>query len=148
MFIVTANAWMNVPVGFDIVGGIPRNIRPWEAMWNPMAAPQTIHMVIAAFAAIGFIVSGIHAKALLSEPTSSFHRKGFAIALIVGGIGAFIQPFSGDFCAKSVAHFQPVKLAALGRPVEHGARRGTSHWRHSKPAVGNYSLCGGDSLHA
>ncbi len=113
VFIVTANAWMNVPVGFDIVGGAPRNIRPWEAMWNPMAAPQTIHMVIAGFAAVGFIVAGIHAKALLREPTSSFHRKGFAIALVVGGFGAFIQPFSGDYCAKSVAHFQPVKLAAL-----------------------------------
>ncbi len=113
VFIVTANAWMNVPVGFDIVAGTPRNIRPWEAMWNPMAAPQTIHMVIAAFAAVGFIVAGIHAKVLLGEPASSFHRKGFAIAIFVGGLGAFIQPFSGDYCAKSVARFQPVKLAAL-----------------------------------
>jgi cytochrome d ubiquinol oxidase subunit I len=113
VFIVTANAWMNVPVGFDVVAGVARNIHPWEAMWNPMAAPQTIHMVIAAFAAVGFIVSGIHANALLREPNSGFHRKGFAIALAVGGLGAFVQPISGDYCAKMVAHFQPVKLAAL-----------------------------------
>lgn len=113
VFIVTANAWMNMPVGFDLVAGTPVNIRPWDAMWNPMAAPQTTHMVIAAFAAVGFIVSGIHGKALLMDRRSSFHRKGLAIALIVGGLGAFVQPISGDYCAKAVAHFQPVKLAAL-----------------------------------
>jgi cytochrome d ubiquinol oxidase subunit I len=113
VFIVTANAWMNVPVGFDLVGGVAKNVRPWEAMWNPMAFPQTVHMVIAALAAIGFVVAGIHAKALIADGRNIFHRRGLAIALAVGSFGAFVQPFSGDFCAKMVAHYQPVKLAAM-----------------------------------
>ena len=113
VFIVTANAWMNVPTGFDLVAGQATNIRPWEAMWNPMAAPQAIHMVIAAFAAVGFVVAGIHANVLLKSPASGFHRRGFAIALAVGGLGAFLQPISGDYSAKAVAHNQPLKLAAM-----------------------------------
>jgi len=113
VFIVTANAWMNVPTGFDLVAGKATNIRPWDAMWNPMAAPQTIHMVIAALAAVGFVVAGIHAKVLLKSPASGFHRRGFAIALAVGGFGALLQPISGDYSAKKVALNQPLKLAAL-----------------------------------
>ena len=113
VFIVTANAWMNVPTGFDLHLGQAENIEPWKAMWNPMAAPETIHMVIGALAAVGFVVAGIHAKILLKNPRSGFHLRGFAIALVVGGFGAFVQPFSGDFSARAVAHNQPVKLAAM-----------------------------------
>jgi cytochrome d ubiquinol oxidase subunit I len=113
VFIVTANAWMNLPVGFDLVDGKATNIRPTEAMWNPMAAQQTIHMVIAAFASVGFVVAGIHARALLREPRNLFHRRAFAIAFAVGGVAACLQPISGDFSAKAVARYQPVKLAAM-----------------------------------
>lgn len=113
IFIVTANGWMNMPVGFDLVDGVATNIRPWEAMWNPMALPQTSHMVIAAFASVGFVVAGIHAKGLLRHPESRFHQRSFAIALLVGGVAAVIQPLSGDISAKAVAHYQPVKLAAM-----------------------------------
>jgi cytochrome d ubiquinol oxidase subunit I len=93
---------MNVPTGFDLHLGQAENILPWKAMWNPMAAPETIHMVIAALAAVGFVVAGIHAKVLLKSPRSGFHLRGFAIALVVGGFGA-----------RAVAHNQPVKLAAM-----------------------------------
>ena len=113
VFIVTANAWMNVPTGFDLVSGRAENIRPWIAMWNPMAAPETIHMVMAALASVGGVVAGIHGKVLLKKPPSGFHLRGFAIALVVGGFGAFLQPISGDYSARAVAHNQPVKLAAM-----------------------------------
>ena len=113
VFIVTANAWMNVPVGFDLVDGIATNIKPWQAMWNPMAFSQTLHMVLAAFSAIGFVVTGIHAKKLLRDPSNIFDRRAFAIAMLVGGIASLIQPLSGDLSAKAVAKYQPVKLAAI-----------------------------------
>lgn len=113
IFIVTANAWMNHPTGFDLVDGVATNIRPWEAMWNPMSFSQTLHMVLAAFAALGFVVAGIHARGLLKEPRSNFHSLAFGIALSVGGVAALIQPLSGDIAARAVAKHQPVKFAAL-----------------------------------
>jgi cytochrome d ubiquinol oxidase subunit I len=50
---------------------------------------------------------------LLRDPQNRFHKAALAIALIVGGITAILQPLSGDLLAKSVAKTQPVKLAAF-----------------------------------
>jgi cytochrome d ubiquinol oxidase subunit I len=67
VFVVLANAWMNAPAGFDIVEGHPVNIRPIAAMFNPAALHETIHMVLAAYAATAFLVAGIHAFFLLES---------------------------------------------------------------------------------
>ena len=34
VFVVTANAWMNTPTGFDLVNGVPVNVHPVAAMLN------------------------------------------------------------------------------------------------------------------
>ncbi|MBP2685053.1 MAG: cytochrome bd ubiquinol oxidase subunit [Deltaproteobacteria bacterium] len=70
-------------------------------------------MTLAAFAASGFAVAGIHAYRLLREPRNGFHRVALGIALSVGGVAAVLQPVSGDMSARFVARNQPVKLAAL-----------------------------------
>jgi cytochrome bd ubiquinol oxidase subunit I len=112
MFVVFANAWMNTPVGFILQNGQPADVRPMAAMFNPSAWPQSIHMLLAAYAATGFVVAGIHAYALLQDQHNLFHRRALQLALLVGGIGALLQPLSGDFLGKSVALHQPVKFAA------------------------------------
>src|SRR6185295_5748949 len=113
IFVVIANSWMNSPGGFELVEGKPINIDPIAAMLNPMALSETIHMTIAAYAATGFAVAGIHAYLLLRDRTNLFHRRAVAIALAVGGAAALLQPISGDLSARYVARYQPVKLAAL-----------------------------------
>jgi cytochrome d ubiquinol oxidase subunit I len=113
VFVVIANAWMNSPTGFEMMNGKPVNINPVAAMLNPMALSQTLHMTIAAYAATGFAVAGIHAYLLRRDRTNLFHRRALAIALVVGGAAALLQPLSGDLSARAVAEFQPVKLAAL-----------------------------------
>jgi cytochrome d ubiquinol oxidase subunit I len=113
IFVVIANSWMNSPTGFDLLDGKPININPIAAMLNPMALSESIHMTIAAYAATGFVVAGIHAFLLLREPTNRFHRRALAIALLVGGAAAIVQPLSGDLSARYVARYQPAKLAAL-----------------------------------
>jgi cytochrome d ubiquinol oxidase subunit I len=113
IFVVIANSWMNSPRGFQLVDGTPVNIDPIAAMLNPMALSQTIHMTIAAYAATGFVVAGIHAYLLLHDRTNLFHRRALAIALTVGGVAAILQPVSGDLSARYVARYQPAKLAAL-----------------------------------
>src|SRR6266508_6690288 len=67
IFVVIANAWMNAPRGFDLVHGRLTNVDPIAGMLNPMAFPQALHMTLAAYAATGFAVAGIHAFLLLFD---------------------------------------------------------------------------------
>lgn len=113
VFVVTANAWMNSPAGFAVSNGMPVDISPFAAMFNPAWKTQVVHMTIAAFAASGFAVAGIHAWMLLRDRENLFHRRALAIALAVGGTAAVLQPVSGDFLARFVARSQPAKLAAM-----------------------------------
>ena len=113
IFVVTANAWMNSPAGFELIGGRVTNVDPIAAMLNPAAFQQTLHMTLAAFAATGFAVAGIHAFLLLSDPLNGFHRRALSVALLLGAPAAVLQPISGDISARQVAAQQPVKLAAM-----------------------------------
>jgi len=113
VFVVIANAWMNSPTGFDMVGGQIVNVDPIAAMMNPMAFQQTLHMTLASYTATGFAVGGIHAFLLLIDPGNAFHRRALSIALLLGVPAALLQPISGDLSARVVARHQPAKLAAM-----------------------------------
>ena len=113
VFVVIVNAWMNAPAGFRLVGGRITEVDPLAAMANPAAFSQCLHMTLAAYAATGFGVAGVHAWMLLKDPASTFHRRALRIALLVGVPAALLQPVSGDLSARFVARFQPIKLAAM-----------------------------------
>jgi len=48
IFVVTVNAWMNAPTGFEVVDGRVTKIDPMAAMLNPASLQQVIHMTLAA----------------------------------------------------------------------------------------------------
>jgi len=113
ILVVSANAWMNSPSGFDYINGSYQNIDPIKAMFNDAWLSQSLHMTLAAFAATGFAVAGVHALMILRKKNVIFHQKAFRIAAIFAAIAAILQPLSGDFSAKDVAKRQPAKLAAM-----------------------------------
>ncbi|WP_207436251.1 cytochrome ubiquinol oxidase subunit I [Sabulibacter ruber] len=113
ILVVSANAWMNSPAGFDYVNGQYLNIDPIKAMFNDAWFSQALHMTLAAFAATGFAVAGLHALMILRKKNVVFHAKAFKIAAIFGAVAAILQPISGDISAKDVAQRQPAKLAAM-----------------------------------
>lgn len=113
IFVVIANAWMNTPRGFRMEGGVAVDVNPLAAMATPAAFPQVLHMILAAYAATGFVVAGIHALLILRGRTHPFHRHAMRIALVVGIPAALLQPVSGDISARYVARWQPAKLAAM-----------------------------------
>jgi cytochrome d ubiquinol oxidase subunit I len=113
VFVVTVNAWMNTPAGFEIVNGEVVNVQPLAAMLNPAAGAQVVHMLIAAYMAVGFGVAGIHARWLLVDSKHPFHRAALSVALIVAIVPALLQPLSGDWAGKVVARSQKAKLAAM-----------------------------------
>lgn len=111
-FVVAANAWMNSPAGFDWVDGRAINVDPVEAMFNDAWVSQAIHMSIAAFVSTGFAVAGCHAYLLKKSPNDRLHRRALVIAMWFAAVASLLQPVSGDFSAKDIAHRQPIKLAA------------------------------------
>jgi len=113
ILVVSANAWMNSPTGFDYVDGQYLNIDPIKAMFNDAWFTQALHMTLAAIAATGFAVAGVHALMILRQRNIAFHLHAFKIAATFGGIAALLQPLSGDLSAKDVATRQPAKLAAM-----------------------------------
>lgn len=122
IFVVTANAWMNTPAGFRVVDDQVLDVEPVAAMLNPAAGAQVLHMMLAAYMAVGIAVAGIHARLLLIDPKDPLHRSALGVALLVGLMPAVLQPLSGDFAARVVARTQPAKLAAMEGHFESGAR--------------------------
>jgi cytochrome bd ubiquinol oxidase subunit I len=118
IFVVMANGWMNTPTGFTLVNGLPTDIDPIAALLNPAGLYQAPHMILAAYAATGFAVAGIHAFYLLRNPSQPFHHAAFTIAFSVALVSAFLQPLSGDFLAKQLSDNQPLKLAVLEGQVD------------------------------
>ena len=113
VLVVAVNAWMNTPAGFRMAGSRPTEIDPFAALTSRALAAEALHMTLAAYAATGLLVAGVHAWFLLRERSHPFHRRALAIALAVGGGASLLQPLSGDLAAKTVARTQPVKLAAM-----------------------------------
>lgn len=113
IFVISANAWMNAPAGFDWVNGHAINIDPVKAMFNRAWFQQALHMTLAAFTSTCFAVGGVHAFLLLKGKNVLLHTKALRIALSIGAVTAILMPFSGDISAKNVAKTQPSKLAAM-----------------------------------
>ncbi|HKT34231.1 MAG TPA: cytochrome ubiquinol oxidase subunit I [Nitrospira sp.] len=116
-FVISVNAWMNVPAGLE---PMKDPVDPFAPLWRPAAWHEFGHMLLAAFAATGFLVAGIHAWLLLRDPKNRLHRLALTIALVVGGIPALFQPLSGHLIARAVAVHQPAKLAAIEAHFETG----------------------------
>jgi cytochrome bd ubiquinol oxidase subunit I len=113
ILVVAANAWMNSPAGFTYSNGIYSNIDPVKAMFNPAWFSEALHMCLAAFAATGFAVAGVHALMIVRKRNIDFHTKAFRIAAIFACTAAILQPLSGDHSAREVADRQPAKMAAM-----------------------------------
>ena len=111
-FVIAANGWMNSPTGFDWVDGRAINIDPVKAMFNAAFLPQAVHMTIAAFAATGFAVAGVHAFYLLRGEYPELHRTALRIAFCWGAAFSIAEPLSGHLLAERIAKLQPQKLAA------------------------------------
>ena len=120
-FIVTANAWMNVPRGFRIAHGRVTDVHPLAAMFNPAWATETSHMVLGAYLATAFGVASVYAVGMLRGRRNAYHRKAIALGLGMAAILAPLQFGVGDLLGRTVAAHQPATLAAI-EGVEHSER--------------------------
>src|ERR1700755_3092800 len=112
-FIVTANARMNVPRGFQIIHGRVTHVDPLAAMFNPAWATETSHMVFGAYLATAFGIASVYAVGMLRGRRDGYHRKAITLALAMAAILAPLQVAVGDLLGRTVANHQPATLAAI-----------------------------------
>src|SRR5215211_2707639 len=142
VFVIMVNAWMNTPAGVVMSGGQIVSIDPIAGMMNPSTVQQALHMLLAAYAATGLAVAGIHALMLLRKSNVEFHRRALLLSLAIGAPAAILQPISGDLSARTVARWQPAKLAALEGQfeTERGAPLRIGGWPDVAAAKTHYAL--------
>jgi len=121
LWIITANAWMQHPVGYVLRNGRAELESFAAVALNPFGILMFIHMVSAAYILSAFFVMGISAYHLLKKQHVEFFTKSFRIALVFGLIFSFVTIIEGHLHGSHVAETQPAKLAAM-----------ESHWETSK----------------
>lgn len=119
-FITSANSWMNSPTGFQLIQGEMTNINPFAAILNPSTPFETVHMILACFAATGFGAAAVYAVGILRGKRNDYHRKGLLLGLAVGAVAIPLQIISGDLNARSLERVQPAKYAAVEGAMHSG----------------------------
>ena len=122
-WILTANAWMQHPVAFEIRNGRAELTNFSEILLNPTAIYSIFHTVCSGLMVGAFFVMGISAYHLLKKTNEKFFSVSFKIALIIGTIGLSGILLGGDMLGEDIAEHQPSKLAAM-----------ESHWETTEKA--------------
>jgi cytochrome bd ubiquinol oxidase subunit I len=123
LFVISVNAWMNHPTGFDLVGGHVTNVHPWAALFNSQLPFELTHMYFAGYMVAGFLTAAVYARAWLRGDRSRYNRAALIIPLTFAALVTPAQLIVGDWAARTVTKDQPLKLAAFeGLPkTESGA---------------------------
>jgi cytochrome d ubiquinol oxidase subunit I len=114
--VIAVNGWMNHPGGFRLTpGGQPTDVHPWSALFgNAFFWHELVHMYVAAYIVAGFVLAGVYAWGKLRRGAwGRYERTALAIPLTIAALAAPAQLLVGDWAARQVATYQPVKLAAI-----------------------------------
>jgi cytochrome bd ubiquinol oxidase subunit I len=113
-FVIAVNAWMNHPRGFRMSHGRVVNVHPWTALFgNSFLWQELVHMYLAAYIVVGFLVAGWYAVCFLRGRFGRYERAALAIPLAIATLVSPVEVVVGDWAARVVAVDQPVKLAAM-----------------------------------
>ena len=113
IWILTANGWMQQPVGYVIRNGRAELADFAAVLFNKFSILQILHVIPAAFILSAFFVMGISAYHLLKKQHVKFATRSFRIGLVCGLIASVFIIIQGDLHARHVTETQPAKLAAM-----------------------------------
>ena len=114
VLITTVNAFMNSPAGFTLENGQLTNIDPIAAIFNPTMPDEVAHVLVTAYLCTAVALAGLAAFALLRRRgPRGYHERALRLGMAVSAIAALLTIVTGDRSAKSLALYQPEKLAAM-----------------------------------
>lgn len=113
-WIVSANSWMQHPVGYVIDGRGRFIATDWmQVIFSPTFPLRLAHVVLAAYLTTAMVVGAASAWRLLREPGQPESRIALRMAIGMALIVAPLQLMIGDSSGKQVGEVQPAKLAAI-----------------------------------
>lgn len=112
LWILTANSFMQEPVGYKIENGRAVMTDFWALVGNPHVWVQFPHTVLAGFSTAAFFVLGISAYHLLRNNRPDFFRRSFTMGAVYSLIAVGLVILAGHSQAQHMVLAQPMKMAS------------------------------------
>lgn len=112
LWILTANSFMQNPVGYEFADGRAQMTSFMEILTNPHFFAQFPHVVLTSFTTGAFLVAGISAWKILRKHNLEMFRRSFKIAITIGALASVVTLFTGHWQAQYLVESQPMKMAA------------------------------------
>ncbi len=113
-WILSANSWMQTPVGHgmnDAGQFIPQDW--WAIIFNPSFPIRLVHTVLAAYLTTALAVGGVAAWHLLRDRTNEGARVMFSMAMGLVAFAIPLQIVAGDVHGLNTLEHQPSKVMAM-----------------------------------
>jgi cytochrome bd ubiquinol oxidase subunit I len=113
-WILAANSWMQTPQGYTLSPDgrfLPADW--WQIIFNPSFPYRLVHMVIASYLSVAFMVGAVAAFHLRRDGQNQASRLMFSMAMWMAVVVAPIQILAGDQHGLNTQQYQPAKVAAL-----------------------------------
>ena len=122
-WILSANSWMQTPVGYEMRDGVAHPLDWLAIVFNPSFPYRFAHMLNAAYLTTAFVVLAVGARYLIAGKHVEQGRTMLRMAIGLTVILAPLQLIIGDQHGLNTLQHQPIKIAAM-----------EAHWDGSKPA--------------
>ena len=121
-WILSANSWMQTPVGYAVKNGVAVPVDWLKIVFNPSFPYRFAHMLNAAYLTTAFVVVGVGARFLLAGRHLREGRTMLRMGIGLAAVLAPLQLIIGDQHGLNTLEHQPIKVAAM-----------EGHWDGSKP---------------
>ena len=111
-FIIAANAWMQHPVGYRLVGGKAQLIDIWKVLFSDLAVWAFLHVILASILTAALVALAVSAWHLRRGNEVELFTSAAKIALVLATVGALGSLYVGDELGRTLIREQPMKMAA------------------------------------
>ncbi len=115
LWILIANAWMQLPLGMEFNPLTARNemVDFWTIIASPVAVNKFFHTVASGWVLGSLFVVGISSWYLIKRRNLEFAGRSIRVAAIFGLFSSLFIIYTGHGSAQQVAKHQPMKLAVM-----------------------------------
>lgn len=113
ILVIGVNAWMQLPVGFEIEADRLVVTDPIAIFRQPGWFYMAVHSTLSCYIAVAFAVAGIYGWIWLKGQRDRYVKAALLTSMAVGAVSAILQPISGDLLSKFVYRTQKAKFAAM-----------------------------------